>query len=77
MVGVVLGLVLWQELSLGLGLRLSLVIIFGVRFLFKFMAKFIFMVRDGAGFEVMVRGRIRIRSDVSVGCALRLGQWKG
>ena len=33
--------------------------------------------QEWGGFEVMARGRIRIRSDVSVGCALGLGQWKG
>ena len=41
------------------------------------MARFIFMVSYGAGFEVMAKGRLRIRSDLSVGCALGLGQWKG
>ena len=69
-------LVLWQELSLGLGLGLSLVITFRVKILFRFITRFIFMVWDRAGFEVMVRGMIRVRSDVSVVCALGWGQWK-
>ena len=74
--GVVLGVVLWQELSLGLGLGLSLLIIFRVRFPFRYITRFIFMVRDSAGFEIRARGVIRVRSDISVGCALGLGQWK-
>ena len=69
-------LVLWQELSLGLGLGLSLVIIFRVRILFRFITRFIFMVWYGAGFEVRARGMIRVRSAISVVCALGWGQWK-
>ena len=69
-------LVLWQELLLGLSLGLSLVITFMVRILFRFITRFIFMVWDGASFEVRVEGMIRVRSDVSVVCALGWGQWK-
>ena len=64
------------RLSLGLGLGLCLVITFSVRFPFRFISRFIFMVKDGAGFEVWARGMIRVKSDVSVGCALGLGQCK-
>ena len=41
-----------------------------VRFLIRFNTRFIFTVWDGVGFDVRAKCMRRVRSDVSVVCAL-------